>query len=69
MLKSEASIHLKTPEENTSQITRKHESPFPAIASGIAINSLAIRRRMAEELVERGLSKQAAARLLRLEPE
>ena len=38
-------------------------------ASPPALSNLAVRRRMADELVERGLSKQAAARLLRLDPE
>lgn len=33
------------------------------------VGNLAVRLRMADELVERGLSRQAATRLLRLDPE
>lgn len=36
--------------------------------SSTAASNLAVRLRMVDELIERGLSKQAAARLMRLDP-
>lgn len=53
-----------TAEKNATIPANRGDNPSPPTAG-----NLAVRRRMAEELVERGLSKQAAARLLRLDSE
>lgn len=67
MLKTEASIPPS--EQTTSHLPRQHETPSTAITAGNDVRNLATRRHMADELVERGLSWQAAARLLRLDHE
>lgn len=53
-----------TAEKSATIPANRGDNPSPPTAG-----NLAIRLRMADELVERGLSKQAAARLLRLDPE
>lgn len=65
-------LHTELTSQQNSAAAEK-SATFPTdrrdIPSPPAAGNLAVRQRMADELVERGLSKQAAARLLRLDPE